>query len=90
MLNKPNITYPEPGWSIDTDEMYLPGIIIKTKCPHCDSLVEIDLGNHYLSYPLIGEEDSVEVSHEYIDTDGDISEHVWDLAFELHIRIKVL
>lgn len=30
---------------------YVPGIVIREKCPRCDTINEFDLGDDYLSYP---------------------------------------
>jgi hypothetical protein len=34
---------------------YLPGIVIKCKCPKCGALDTTDLSHEYLSYPTVGE-----------------------------------
>lgn len=33
---------------------YLPGIVIKSKCPECGAPYEMDLSDRYLSYPKVG------------------------------------
>ena len=48
-----------PGSEIGSKRFYLPGIVIKTKCPKCGGPYEKDMGDDYLSYPRIGVEDTI-------------------------------
>lgn len=34
--------------------VYLPGVVIRSKCPECGSPYVKDLGESYLSYPRVG------------------------------------
>jgi hypothetical protein len=39
----------------DEKRFYLPGIVVDSTCPRCSTALEHDLGEHYLSYPVMGE-----------------------------------
>jgi len=50
---------------------YLPGIIIKHKCPECDTENINNLGENYLSYPITNKKEEIyfcciKCNHEYL------------------------
>lgn len=49
------LTVPQYGTRVDVKRLYLPGYVIKTKCPKCGVAHKIDLGHDsYLSFPQSG------------------------------------
>lgn len=34
---------------------YLPGLVLRAKCPKCGDWMERDMADDYLSYPVVGE-----------------------------------
>ena len=34
---------------------YMPGVTVKQPCPNCGAAWECDMGDRYLSYPVVGE-----------------------------------
>lgn len=40
---------------LDVKRLYLPGTVLEDQCPSCGVLCRHDLGQQYLSYPLINE-----------------------------------
>ena len=38
---------------LDVKRFYMPGIVLKSKCPKCGASCEIDLSQEYLSYPTV-------------------------------------
>lgn len=39
---------------LNVKRLYLPGLKLKSKCPNCNAPYERDLGDHHLSYPVVG------------------------------------
>ena len=45
------------GMEIDTKRFYLPGIVVKRKCPHCNVMMTWNGNERYLSNPSVGKFD---------------------------------
>ena len=69
---------------IDIRRFRLP-VVIKSKCPRCSKIVELDLEDQYLSYPKVGRNEEF-LYHEC--DDGEDSE--WPVPVRLEITISVL
>jgi hypothetical protein len=39
------------SYEIGVKRFYVPGVVLKSKCPQCGKEAEKDLGDDYLSYP---------------------------------------
>lgn len=48
----------ESGVPLDK-RTYLPGVVLRSKCPKCGDVAERDLGEDYLSYPTTGDAEDV-------------------------------
>lgn len=56
MSRDPNLTIEGTCQGGELDKRtYLPGVVIKSKCPECDAPYVKDLENNYLSYPKVGQ-----------------------------------
>lgn len=49
----------DKGASIDVKRFYLSGIAIESKCPKCKESIEFSGDSEYISYPVIGEKETV-------------------------------
>lgn len=48
------IAWCKPGEELGIKRFYLPGVTITDECTKCGAEYKTDLGDHYLSYPIIG------------------------------------
>ena len=51
---------------INIKRFYLP-LVIKDKCPNCDGDITYDLGEQYLSYPILNEPETIGICCEACD-----------------------
>lgn len=65
---------------------YIPGVVLKSKCPECGVETIVDLTHEYMSYPTIGKNEII-FSHEI---DGEAYEsHDWTVEVDLIVGIHV-
>lgn len=43
---------------IDVKRFHLPGVVVHGICEHCGKPVSFDLASHYISYPVLGSENT--------------------------------
>jgi hypothetical protein len=58
------------SFEIEVKRFYVPGVVLTATCPKCGAVKEVDLGDHYLSYPKANEPNDYgfycsECSHEW-------------------------
>lgn len=73
---------PSKGEELEIKRFYIPGAVIESECPKCNSPIEVDLGDEYLSYPVMGQPE--EVSFYCDDCD-----HYWIVNVILELSIKL-
>ena len=61
---------------------YLPGVVLSDECPKCKEIVEKDLGDDYLSYPVVGKPYTIDLYCEPCD-------HYWVGKVLVEVTIKV-
>lgn len=66
------------SYEIGVKRFYIPGTVLKSKCPQCGKKVEKDLGDDYLSYPATNTPIHVSMY------DG---EHEWTVCIVLRVTI---
>ena len=68
---------------IDCKRFYIPGVVLKEKCPKCGKVVEKDLHHdEYLSYPEVGI-NNIDFYH-----DDEDCEHEWTVPYTLKITLE--
>jgi len=60
---------------------YLPGVVVRSSCPKCSAPYVLDLGDHYLSYPEVGDPYALTAC-------CDACEHEWPLC-SIVVRMTV-
>lgn len=70
------------GVEIDAKRFYLPGVAILDVCPMCKVECETDLGTMYLSYPVIGDAQEIQLF-------CDDCEHYWPAHIVLSMTVAL-
>lgn len=77
------------GIDLEIKRFYVPGFVLKTKCPKCGGDFERDYGEDYLSYPPVGKPFK-ETLYCCADVDdGGTCEHEWEVTLRLDVRLSV-
>lgn len=77
------------GFELSIKRCYIPATLT-SKCPKCDSLVERDFTDHYISYPIMGAPTTITMYHE-CDPDADEYDYCeWEVKVRLDFKIKIL
>lgn len=72
---------------LEVKRFYVPGHVLKTKCPKCGSKYERDFGDEYLSYPTAGVTFSEHLCCYAQKDDGSYCEHEWEVDLRLDITL---
>lgn len=81
----------DPHGEIDDKRFYLPGVVLEDTCPSGDHVVTMDLGEQYLSYPIIGAVDSAWWYCGQCEDAGRRGEDVnWRLNYRLNISLELI
>lgn len=76
--------------NIDVKRFYMPGFTLKSTCPQCGVVAELDLSEHYLSYPNTGEQDFPMYHHNPHDEVGPYVHHEWKVRVRLVVRLEAV
>jgi len=79
-----------PGDELGIKRFYVPGVVLRSKCPQCGMVDEKDLSDNYISYPQINEPTKVHFYCEhYADSQSEDEGcgHSW--TEEVIVRIKI-
>jgi len=66
---------------------YVPGVTIKSICPECGEEVVYDLGDHYLSYPILNTPYKFSFCHDAPTEDDQYNDHEW--TEEIIVRVTI-
>jgi hypothetical protein len=70
--------------AIELKRAYLP-VVVTSECPECGELVEKDLSDDYLSYPVANGKEELHFCHEIADGED---EHEWSETIVVRLTIE--
>ena len=79
------VTTDAKPFSLNEKRFYIPGTVLRSKCPECGEDCEQDLARHYLSYPHANEPITVTFYHEKDDDD-----HEWDVTVIVRVTVEAV
>lgn len=72
--------------TLDVKRFYMPGVVLKAKCPHCGAEAEKDFETEYLSYPQAG---GLQFEHMYHEgPDGTAHEFVVPIVLKVTLEVR--
>lgn len=77
------------SYEIGEKRFYIPGTVLKSKCPQCGQEDARDLGDSYLSYPEANRPIDVTMAHEVLDESGKHDgEHEWTVRIIVRVTVE--
>lgn len=80
IVSQPNV------FRSDEKRFYLPGCVVRSKCPKCGEMVDEDLGERYLMNPHFNTTEKVHFFHDH---DGSECWAEWDVDVVLILEVEL-